>query len=589
MPKHSSDDFDTELLYQVDEIPPNSVTLGLGLQTALLFLSATILMPTITFQAAGASESVVAWAIFASLLVAGVISGLQAFPFSRFGAGFVLATCPTAAALAITVDALSAGGPSLLLTLMIATALFQFVFSYRISMFRRVITQTVSGVILMLIPVTAAPIMFQRIGEVSPGTSQPAGLACALVTLATTICVSLYGRPRLRPWAPLVGICAGGAVAGAYGFVDVDQIRQAPWVGLPSTAWPTVGIEMGPSFWALLPGFLIVAVSCSIRTMSAALAIQDVSWRVPRAPDQRVVQGALAAEALGNLLAGLGGTMMNSARSSTVPLVRSTQVSARPVGLVLGFALVAFAFLPKVAALVLALPPSVLAAYLAIMLATLFVTGMKLVVAEGPDYRRMLIIGISFWVGAGCEFGLLLPEILPQVAGGLLNNGLATGGITAILMTVLLELTGRRRRKLVTDLDVSCLPELREFVAQFGSDCGWSHRMLDRLDAVAEETLLTLIDGQSGSDSDSRRLWVSVHNESGDAILEFVAKSNEGNIEDRIAFLGDASEARPADRDISLHLLRHLASEVRHRQYHDMDLITVRVEPLKGAARQSHR
>lgn len=587
MSKNGSDDLDAGLLYQVDETPPTQLTLGLGIQAALLFLGATILMPTITFQAAGSSEPVVAWAIFASLFIAGIISGLQAFPFRRFGAGFVLATCPTAAALAVTVDALSAGGPSLFLTLMIATALFQFVFSYRISMFRRVITQTVSGVILMLIPVTAVPIMFQRIGEVSPGNSQPIGLACALVTLATTICVSLYARSQLRPWAPLLGICAGGAVAGAYGLVDVDQIRQAPWVGLPSTAWPAVGLDLGPSFWALLPAFLIVAVSCSIRTMSAALAIQDASWREPRAPDQRVVQGALAAEALGNLLAGLGGTMMNSARSSTVPLVKSTQVSARPVGLVLGIALVAFAFLPKVAALVLALPPAVLAAYLAIMLAALFVTGMKLVVAEGPDYRRMLIIGISFWVGAGCEFGLLLPEILPQVAGGLLDNGLATGGMTAILMTILLELTGHRRRKLVTDLDVSCLPELRAFVAQFGSDKGWSERMRDRLDAVAEETLLTLIEGQADSGTGSRRLWVSAHSEGGDAVLEFVAKSNEGNIEDRIAFLGDASEARPAERDISLRLLRHLASEVRHRQYHDLDLIIVRVEPLQGAARRS--
>ena len=583
MPQHSSDDLDTGLLYQVDEIPPKSVTLGLGLQTALLFLSATILMPTITFQAAGASEAVVAWAIFASLVIAGVISGLQAFPFRRLGAGFVLATCPTAAALAITVDALSAGGPSLLLTLMIASAVFQFAFSYRMSMFRRVITQTVSGVILMLIPVTAAPIMFQKIGEASPGNSQPIGLVCALVTLATTICVSLYGRPRLRSWAPLVGICAGGAVAGAYGLIDVGQISRAPWVGLPSNAWPTVGIDFGPSFWALLPAFLIVTVSCSIRTMSAALGIQDVSWRVPRAPDQRVVQGALAAEAFGNLLAGLGGTMMNSARSSAIPLIRSMQVSARPIGLVLGFALVAFAFLPKVAALVLALPPSVLAAYLAIMLATLFVTGMKLVVADGPDYRRMLITGISFWVGAGCEFGLLLPDVLPQVAGGLLNNGLATGGVTAILMTVLLELAGRRRRRLVTDLNVSCLPELREFVAQFGKDCGWSQRMLDRLDAVAEETLLTLIEGQLDTDSAERRLWVSAHGEGGDAILEFVAKSGDDNIEDRIAFLGDASNSRAAERDISLRLLRHLASEVRHRQYHDIDFITVRVERSKGA------
>lgn len=585
MPQHITEDPDSVLLYQVDETPPNSVTLGLGVQAALLALGSTVLIPTIAFQSAGASEAVAAWAIFASLVIAGVVSGFQAFPFRRFGAGFVLVTGATSAAIAVTVDALAAGGTSLLLPLVVATALFQFAFSYRISILRRVITQTVSGIMLMLIPVTIAPIMLRRIGEISPGNSQPSGLACAFITLATIILVSLYGRPRLRPWSPLIGICAGGVTAGALGLIDLDRITQAAWLGLPETGWPTFAVDLGPSFWGLLPAFLMVSISCSIRSMGAALAIQDVSWRVPRAPDLRAVQGAVAADALANLLSGLSGTVMNSTRSSTVPLIRNTLVSSRPVGLVLGLALASFAFLPKVAALVLALPPSVLAAYLTVMVASLFVTGMKLVVSEGLDYRRTLIAGISFWIGAGCEYGLLLPDMLPQVAGGFLDNGLAMGGLTAILMTTLLELVGRRRRKLVMDLSVSCLPELQGFVAEFGRGNGWPQRMLDRLDAVAEETLLTLLEGPSESDTAKRRLWVNAHTEGGEAVLEFVAKSSEGNIEDRIAFLGDASDARPAERDISLHLLRHLASEVRHRQYHDMDLITVRVEQPKGAAR----
>lgn len=580
MPQYTADDPNAGLLYQVDEVPPKKVTFGLGVQAALLSLGSIVLMPTITFQVAGASESVVAWAIFASLIIAGVVSGLQAFPIHRFGAGFVLVTGPVSAAIAVTVDALAAGGLHLLMTLVIATALFQFAFSYRISILRRVITPTVSGIMLLLIPVTVAPIMFQRIGEASPGNTQPGGMACALVTMATIVLVSLHGRPRLRPWSPLVGICVGGATAGALGLIDLDRIMQASYVGLPSTAWPTFAIDLGPSFWGLLPAFLIISVSCSIRAMGSALAIQDVSWRVPRAPDLRAVQGAVAADALANLLAGLSGTIVNSTRSSTVPLIRNTLVSARPVGLVLGFSLVAFAFLPKFAALILALPPSVLAAYLTIMVATLFVTGMKLIVSEGLNYRRTLIAGISFWVGAGCEFGLLLPDILPHIVGGFFDNGLATGGMTAILLTILLELLGRRRRKLVADLNVSCLQELRDFVVQFGSHNGCSHEMLDRLEAVAEETLLTLLEGQSDLDTDKRRLWVNAHIEGGDAVLEFVAKSSEGNIEDRIAFLGDADEARPAERDISLRLLRHLASEVRHRQYHDIDLITVRVERL---------
>ena len=68
-------------------------------------------------------------------------------------------------------------------------------------------------------------------------------------------------------------------------------------------------------------------------------------------------------------------------------------------------------------------------------------------------------------------------------------------------------------------------------------------------------------------------------------MLEFVARSGDSNIEDRIALLGDTTDARPVERDISLRLLRHLASNVRHRQYHDADFITVRVEAPEGTER----
>ena len=586
MNARGSDETTLELLYQADEHPPRGLTISLGAQFAVLSLGSTVLMPTIAFRAAGVTDSAHAWAVFASLLVAGAVSALQAFPVFRFGAGYVLVTGATAAAIAITIDALAAGGPALLCSLTIVAALIQFVLSYRISMFRRIITPTVSGIVLMLIPITVAPLVFQRLEEVPAGNSQWNGLACAAITLVMIVTVSLKGRRQLRPWAPLIGIFCGAVAALALGEYDVAQVARAAWFGLPTTAWPALGVDFGPSFWSLLPAFLLVSLSCTIRTMSAALAIQDVSWRIPRAPDLRVVQGAVAADALSNLLAGLAGTMLNATRSTTVSLVRNTQVSSRGVGVVLGVVLAAFAFLPKVVALILALPASVLAAYLIIMISTLFVTGMKIVVAEGLVNQRIMITGLSFFVGIGCHYGLLLPEFLPRFAGGFLSNGLTAGGLTAILLTVLLELTEGRRRRLEADLDVSSLPRLREFIQQFASENGWSGGMLERLDAVAEETLLTLMQDQSDERSGGRQLRVTVHSEGGDAVLEFVAKSGDSNIEDRIALLGDTNDAGSLERDIPLRLLRHLASEVRHRQYHDIDLITVRVEQPGRAARR---
>ena len=71
---------------------------------------------------------------------------------------------------------------------------------------------------------------------------------------------------------------------------------------------------------------------------------------------------------------------------------------------------------------------------------------------------------------------------------------------------------------------------------------------------------------------------MTARRERGAAVFEFIAKSGDSNIEDRIALLGEVNAEQQAEREVSLRLLRHLASDVRHRQYHDIDFVTVRIE-----------
>ena len=37
------------------------------------------------------------------------------------------------------------------------------------------------------------------------------------------------------------------------------------------------------------------------------------------------------------------------------------------------------------------------------------------------------------------------------------------------------------------------------------------------------------------------------------------------------------------EREVSLRLLRHIASSVRHQQFHDTDIVTIRVKPPEQA------
>ena len=78
---------------------------------------------------------------------------------------------------------------------------------------------------------------------------------------------------------------------------------------------------------------------------------------------------------------------------------------------------------------------------------------------------------------------------------------------------------------------------------------------------------------------EERRLQLSARRDGRAAELEFVAATDETNIEDRIAMLGDRVTGAGAEQEVSLRLLRHLASSVRHQQYHETDVVTVRVEP----------
>ena len=577
----TTDDSDrhTGVRYQPDERPPAALTVALGLQLAILCIAGIVLTPSIVVQAAGGTEAYLSWAVFAAVAVSGATTVLQAVRVGRIGAGYVLAMGTSGAFIAVCVVALARGGPAMLATLVVISSLFQFALSARLSLLRRILTPTVTGTVIMLIPVTVMPIVFGGLKDVPDGTPASAAPLCALATALIIAGIALKARGTLRLWAPVIGVVAGSVLAGLYGIYDVSRVAEASWIGFPEGGWPGFDLDFGPVFWALLPAFVFVTLVGAIETIGDGVAIQRVSWRQPRAVDFRSVQGAVAADGVGNLLSGLAGTVPNTTYSTSISMTALTGIGARSVGIALGVVFVVLAFIPKALAVVLAIPGPVAAAYLTVLLAMLFVVGMRIVIQDGVDYRKGLIAGVAFWVGAGFQHGMIFPEYVSKLAGGLLENGMTTGGLVAILMTLFMELTAPRRRRIEMAFDVSVLPAIREFLGEFASRSGWDGGMAYRLDAAAEETLLTLLRQNDGEgERDRRRLLLTAHKEDGGAVLEFIAAGGEENLEDRIALLGERTEEVQVEQEASLRLLRHLASSVQHQQYHDTDIVTVRVD-----------
>ena len=564
--------------YEPNDKPPRALTAGLGLQFAILSIAGIVLTPAIVIRAAGESDSYLTWAVFAAAAVSGLSTIMQAVRFGRIGAGYVLLMGTSGAFIAVCVAALVKGGPGLLATLVVASSLFQFLLAGRLSLFRRLLTPTVAGTVLMLIAVTVMPLVFDMVTASPEGSSEWSAPTSALVTVVVIIAIALKSSGSLRLWAPVIGVVAGSIAAALFGLYDVDRVVDAGWVGLPDAEWPGFDLSFGSAFWSLLPAFVLVTLIGAIETLGDSVAIQRVSWRQPRAVDYRVVQGAVAADGAGNLLSGLAGTVPNTTYSSSVAITELTGVAARRVGVAVGASFIVMALLPKFLALVLAIPDAVVAAYVTVLIAMLFVVGMRIVVEEASDYRKGLIAGVSFWVGVGFQNSVIFPEYLEGVAGGFLENGMTTGGLVAMVLTLFTEATQSRRQRLRADLAISELPRIREFLDGFATRHGWEAPMSHRLDAVAEETLLTLLDAeQATGDTAGRALRITASKQDGRAVLEFVAAARGENIEDRLAVLDEPAADRPVERDVSLRLLQHFATSVVHQQYHELEIVTVHV------------
>ena len=250
--------------------------------------------------------------------------------------------------------------------------------------------------------------------------------------------------------------------------------------------------------------------------------------------------------------------------------------------MLVGVLFLVLAFFPKVVSLLLAIPNAVAASFTLALAAVLFTLGIKLVVASGLDYRKSAIVGISFWVGVGFQNEWIFPELLTGRLALMLGNGMTAGGITAIILSLILEPPGQRKR-LTLELNAEAIAAVDRFVVGLASKRGWSEAAMNPLRAACEEVVLSLKGEEDPFADDpelglnTRRVRVSARVTREQAELEFIAAFADGNLEDEIATLGEP-DASTVGEASSLRLLRHYASSVRHQKYRKTDVVTITVK-----------
>ena len=566
--------------YQPDEKCPPLLGITSALQIFVPNTIGLVMLVGLVVRASGQSDAYLAWATFTVLAASGVGMILQALQLRYLGSGALIVCNFNVPFLAVSVLALQAGGPGLLATLIIASTLLQTVLTFRLASLRRIFTQTVSGVIVMLVAVSAVPFIITG-GVIKPeGMSTALFLAPGAAALVAGAFILLKDAPAWRMWILPGMVAVGLVVALPLGFYDVDLIIHAPWLSLSHLRWPGLDLSFGADFWTLLPVFVFVKLTAFMKVSGDLSVVYRASRRDLSAIDFRKVQGGLNVYGIGTLLSGLLGTLPVAAPwVTTVVYVSFTGVAARSVGIYLGLFTIAIAPFSKLLALLTAVPSQVVGAVYIVIFGALFVEGAKSVFSGPVDQKKAAIAGVSTVLGLSA--GVLSAFFEGTISSHLVGNTIVVGGVVAIAMTLFTELPSFRARKLRIDLSQSSLPAIDDFLAQFADRHSWSEQGKNRLRLVGEEAVLSLLEEENQDPaSQQRRLIASIHPDGAAAELEITVAADDaiqGNIEDRIAYLGD-DHGLEDERQLSVRILRHYASSVHHRKYYGIDIISCRVD-----------
>ncbi|MCY3692894.1 MAG: hypothetical protein OXI54_09945 [Chloroflexota bacterium] len=569
----------SNLAYEANDASPPLVTLGVAAQGAVIAISNIVTITTVFVLAVRADADYLSWAVFASLMVAGIAIIIHGVRFGRLGAGHLLLHGATVPFLAVCVLAVIQGGLALMSILVVTASLVQFGMSAFLAKLSRVITPVVSGVALMVVALAAMPVAVARLNNIPPDAPFFTGPAVGAVSLITATVLMLRGSGLLRAIALPITIVIGCMVSYILGIYDFKPALERSWFDLPEfSAWPGFASALSPDFWALLPSFLIVSIVVALKASAESAVIQQVSRRIPRAIDFRSVQGTLNAGGLSILASGLLGILpVLTYLPSTISLISFTGVAARRVAYVVGAILIVLALFPKVVALMMTIPPPVSGSILMVIMGLLFVEGVRTVAQDGLNPQKAVIMGLALSISVGLQSRNILAVVLGDFWGVVFGNSVV-GILSALLMSLVVDFTISRRRRLNTELDQAAAPTIDEFLRRVGTDLGWSDASVERLCAAGEETLSSMLELRDDYEDDTPpRLIVLAKRGAGSLEIEFMAVFAEENIEDRIAFMSEQAEA-PDVSDISFRLLRHYASSVRHRKYHGIDVVTVQVD-----------
>ncbi len=433
-----------ELILGLDDRPPPLLGMLAALQHLLAIIVPIVTPGLLICQALGVSSRDTNLIVSMSLVVSGIATFVQCRRFGPFGAGLLIVqgtsfnfVGPLIAGGALMVKQ---GTPveavmAAIFGVVVAGSFIEMGVSRVLPFVKRLITPLVTGIVVLMIGLTLI-----KVGLISMGGGYAAmaggsfangeNLLLSGVVLAIIVILNRVPVVWMRSAAIVIALAVGYALAGWLGRLDFSGMHEAPLFQVPTPLHFGLGFS-----WSLFVPMIVIYLVTSLEAIGDVTATSKVSRQPVEGPlwMQRIKGGVLVNGA-NSLLAGIFNTFPSSIFAQNNGVIQLTGIASRHVGMWIALFLVILGLFPAVAGVIQAVPEPVLGGAAMVMFGAVAAAGINILASVTLDRRALLVIAVSLALGLGVS---QVPEFLAHMPGavrGVLESGVATGGLCALLL-----------------------------------------------------------------------------------------------------------------------------------------------------------
>jgi xanthine permease len=419
--------------YGIEDRPPAGESVALGVQHLLAMFLSTVALPLVIASSIGVGPEDTTFLVQMALLVAGVATLVQVYPIGPVGAKLPIVMGTSAIFVSPLIDVGNSFGLAAIFGAVLVAAPVEVVIGYFFDDVERFFPPLVTGIVVMLVGLTLIPIAIQYSAG-TPGTDafgSLANLGLAALVLVVALVTNQFLGGFARAASVLIAVVIGYLAAIPLGLLDLSTVADAAWFSVPTPL--AFGVAFEPS------AILLVAFAYVITAMETIGDIAGTTESVGRDPTSEETKGGLVADGVMSAFAAVFNAFPNTSFSQNVGLISFTGIASRFVVAITGGLLIVLGLVPKVAAVISAMPNPVLGGAAVVLFGMIFSMGLRIIHRGAELTRRNLtIIATSIVLGVGVEWRSDALAQLPDDVQVLATSGLIVGGVTALVLNAVL-------------------------------------------------------------------------------------------------------------------------------------------------------